>query len=44
MVAAVSSWHVHLNAARVEIARRRGRGEAMISAAPALIEAYSDRS
>ena len=41
MVAAVCGWHEHHVSAREEIERRLRRTEAMIVAAPALVEAYS---
>lgn len=41
MVAAVSRWHQHHAAAAREIRQRLGRGEAMVVAAPTLVETYS---
>ncbi len=41
MVAAVCSWHEHHDAAAAELNRRLERGERLMVAAPALIEAYS---
>lgn len=41
MVAAVSSWHDHYDVALTEIGARLDRGESLISAGPALVEAYS---
>ena len=41
MVAAVCSWHEHHSRAGDEIGRRLRRAEAMIVAAPALVEAYA---
>ena len=41
MIAVVCSWHEHHERAAKEIAQRLGRGETMIVAAPALVEAYA---
>ncbi len=41
IVAAVCTWHEHHNSAAYEIERRINRGEKMIVAAPALVEAYA---
>lgn len=41
MVAAVSSWHEHHEAATREIELRLGRGERLAVPAPALVEAYA---
>jgi predicted nucleic acid-binding protein len=41
MVPAVSAWHEHHERAANEIERRLSRGEAMVLAAPALVESYS---
>lgn len=41
MIAAVCSWHEHHGAAAGEIEDRLGRGEELVSAAPALIETYA---
>lgn len=41
MVAAVSSWHEHHQAAADEIERRLQRGERLTVPAPALVEAYA---
>lgn len=41
MVAAVSSWHQHHPTAAHEIEQRLTRGEGVVIAAPALVEAYS---
>jgi predicted nucleic acid-binding protein len=41
IVAALSEWHEHHEPAATEIERRRARGEAMLLAAPSLIETYS---
>ena len=41
MVAAVCSWHEHHDTAAAELERRLGRGERLLVAAPALIEAYA---
>lgn len=41
MIAAVCAWHEHHTRATEEIERRLSRGEEMIVAAPALVEAYA---
>lgn len=41
MIAAVCAWHEHHGQAVEEIEQRLGRGEKMIVAAPALVEAYA---
>lgn len=41
MVAAVCAWHEHHRQASEEIERRLRRGERMVVAAPALVEAYA---
>ncbi|MGD9894016.1 MAG: hypothetical protein AB7U18_22255, partial [Dehalococcoidia bacterium] len=41
MVASLSIWHQHHERAATEIERRLKQGEAMVIAAPALIETYS---
>ncbi|HLE24690.1 MAG TPA: PIN domain-containing protein [Thermodesulfobacteriota bacterium] len=41
IVAAVCAWHEHHDRAAEEIERRLSRGEKMIVAAPALVEAYA---
>lgn len=41
MVAAVCAWHEHHERAREEIERRLDRAEVMVTAAPALVEAYA---
>ncbi len=41
MVAAVCSWHEHHHRATGELERRLRRGDTLILAAPALVEAYS---
>lgn len=41
MVAAVCDWHEHHERAREEIERRLDRDEVMVTAAPALVEAYA---
>ena len=41
MIAIVCSWHVHHEAATGEVGRRLRRGEDLVVAAPALVEAYS---
>ncbi len=41
MVAAVSGWHEHHDEAAREISRRMAHGDKLVSAAPALIEAYA---
>ncbi len=41
LVAAVCSWHEHHAATVEELARRASRGEEMVMAAPALVEAYA---
>jgi predicted nucleic acid-binding protein len=41
MIAAICTWHEHHERAVQEIARRLDRGEPMIAAAPALVEAYA---
>ena len=41
MVAAICSWHEHHARAAAEIERRLGRGDALVVAAPALVETYS---
>jgi predicted nucleic acid-binding protein len=41
MIAAVCTWHEHHTRAVQEIERRLSRGEEMIVAAPALVEAYA---
>jgi predicted nucleic acid-binding protein len=41
LVAAVCSWHEHHAATVEELARRASRGEKMVMAAPALVEAYA---
>jgi predicted nucleic acid-binding protein len=41
MIAAVSSWHEHHAASVSEIDRRLSEGEAMVIAAPALVETYA---
>jgi len=41
MVAAVSSWHEHHDAARDELERRLNAGDMLVAPAPALVEAYS---
>lgn len=41
MIAAICSWHEHHEAAIGEIERRLGRREAMVVAAPALVETYA---
>ena len=41
MIAAVCAWHEHHARAAEEIERRLSRGEEMIVAAPALVEAYA---
>jgi predicted nucleic acid-binding protein len=41
LVAAVCSWHEHHTATSAEVALREKRGEKMVMAAPALIEAYA---
>lgn len=41
MIAAVCTWHEHHTRAVEEIERRLSRGDTMIVAAPALVEAYA---
>lgn len=41
IVALVCAWHEHHGRARKEVERRLERGERMIAAAPALVEAYA---
>ena len=41
LVAAVCPWHEHHGATSEELARRGKRGEEMVLAAPALVEAYA---
>ena len=41
MIAAICTWHEHHERAVQEITRRLDRGEEMIAAAPALVEAYA---
>lgn len=41
LVAAVVSWHEHYGATSDELARRGRRGEEMVLAVPALVEAYA---
>jgi hypothetical protein len=41
MIAAVCGWHEHHSRALDEIERRFGRREALVAAAPALVEAYA---
>ncbi len=41
MIAAVCGWHEHHERAAAEIERRLRRGETMVVAAPALVEAYA---
>jgi predicted nucleic acid-binding protein len=41
MIAAICTWHEHHERAAKEIVQRLGRGEMMIVAAPALVEAYA---
>jgi predicted nucleic acid-binding protein len=41
IIAVLSRWHEHHTAARQELDRRLDRGEMMVVAAPALVEAYS---
>lgn len=41
MVAALCAWHVYHARAQAEIDRRLARGERMLVAAPALVEAYA---
>jgi predicted nucleic acid-binding protein len=41
MIAVICTWHEHHERAAKEIARRLDRGETMIAAAPALVEAYA---
>jgi predicted nucleic acid-binding protein len=41
LVAAVCSWHEHHEATSAELARRDRRGEKLVLAAPALVEAYA---
>jgi predicted nucleic acid-binding protein len=41
LVAALSAWHEHHERAASEIERRRAQGEAMLLAAPALVETYA---
>lgn len=41
LVAVVSPWHEHHRAASAELGRRLDDGEAMLLAAPALVEAYA---
>lgn len=41
LVAALCSWHEHHGATCADLARRARRGEELVLAAPALIEAYA---
>lgn len=41
MVAVVCSWHAHHEAATDEVGRRLRRGDDLVVAAPALVEAYA---
>jgi predicted nucleic acid-binding protein len=41
LVAVVSPWHEHHEAATAELGRRLDRGDTMALAAPALVEAYA---
>ena len=41
MVAAVCTWHEHHGRAAEEIERRLGRGETLVAAGPALVEAHA---
>jgi predicted nucleic acid-binding protein len=41
LVAAVCSWHDHHRRAKNEMDRRLAQGEALVIAAPSLVEAYS---
>jgi hypothetical protein len=41
MIAVICTGHEHHERVAKEIARRLDRGEAMIAAAPALVEAYA---
>lgn len=41
MIAAICSWHEHHHRATEELERRLRRGDTLILAAPALVEAYS---
>jgi predicted nucleic acid-binding protein len=41
MIAAICSWHEHHERAAAEIERHLEHGEALIVAAPALVEAYA---
>ena len=41
IIAAVCSWHEHHGRAAGEISRRVGRGETLLVAAPAIVEAYA---
>lgn len=41
MIAAVCDWHEHHAAASAEIEARLNRGESLVAAGPALVEAYA---
>jgi len=41
MIAAVCTWHEHHDVATEEISNRLNRGEPLVAAAPALVEAYA---